>query len=91
MPYSRSAQYLHHRQRTPSKFVASTFRNITIERAQAEGLYRGHKWLRPGVRAVVGRLKRGGTAIQSILEPKFPLDVRKSARRHAPKYRRGTR
>jgi len=67
MPYSRKARYRHYRQRSPREFVRGTFRTVSISHAP----YRGKKFRKPGVKAVVGRLKGSGRwATQSILVPK---------------------
>ena len=67
MPYSRKAKYKHHRQKKPGLFIKSSFRTVPITHTA----YRGKKFKKPGVKAVVGKLKSTKKwATQSILEPK---------------------
>ena len=77
MPYSRKAKYTHHRQKPPSQFI-KPLKTVPITHTT----YSGKKFKKPGVKALVGRLKpqfrkpvkRGGKprkwGIQSILVPK---------------------
>jgi len=67
MPYTPEAKYRHHRQRSPKQFIQKSFRTVPISHTS----YAGKKFDKPGVKAVVGKLK--GTSkwvTQSILEPK---------------------
>lgn len=67
MPYSKKAKYRHHRQRKPELFDETSFKTVPISHTK----YRGKKYKKPGVKAVVGKLKKTGKPkIQSILEPK---------------------
>jgi hypothetical protein len=64
MPYSKKAKYEHHRKKPPSKFIKSSFRNVPISHVSHRKKYPR------GTRAIVGKLKSGKYATQSILIPK---------------------
>jgi len=67
MPYSREAEFYHHRQRHPSEFKKSSLKTVPISHTE----YRGKKYAKKGVKAVVGKHKPSGKwKIASILEPK---------------------
>ena len=63
MPYKK-AKYTHHRRRNPDEFKASSFRTVPISHVSHQKKY-------PiGTKAIVGKLKTGKSATQSILIPK---------------------
>jgi hypothetical protein len=78
MPYSRKANYRHHRQKPPKQFNKKTLRTVPLSHTD----YGGKKLKKRGAKAIVGVLKpefrspkkRGGKprkwGIQSILVPK---------------------
>lgn len=69
MPYSGKAKYLHHRQKDPKKFEKDSFKTVPISHTD----YKGKKFDKKGVVAVVGKFKKPkkrAWGIQSILEPK---------------------
>jgi len=67
MPYSRKAKYRHFRRKDPKDFYPDSFRTVKISHTD----YRGKKWNKEGVKAVVGKEKKSGDwKIQAILVPK---------------------
>jgi len=72
MPYSRKAKYYHKRQKSPKKFVRTSFKTVPFHHTKYSGK-KYKKWHRKGsgAKAVVGKLKKSGKwGTQSILIPK---------------------
>jgi hypothetical protein len=56
MPY-KDAEYYHHTQRPKEYFLKKTFKTYTVKEVLHSELYRGKKFNKPGILAVVGVLK----------------------------------
>lgn len=67
MPYSKNANYMHDRQKSPELFARSTFKTVPLSHTK----YNGTKYDKQTCLAIVGKLRKNGKwSIQSILVPK---------------------
>ena len=69
MPYTSKSKYKHHRQLSPKLFERGTMKTVPLSHTK----YRGKKFKKKNVKAVIGRLKGCNKycwVIQSVLVPK---------------------